>query len=244
MKLDIDGLAVEVTRRCNMHCAHCMRGEAKNKDLDLDRFTSFLKDVRSINSITFTGGEPTLNVDAINHILHVCKALSIPVYYFYIVTNGKEVTSKFLNAMIEWYAYCIECGGEPEMCGLALSQDEFHDDIDRENIAKLKAFAFFRAEDKKISNRKETSLLNLGRARSLVSNSRRDPMRYLPEVELHGDTIYVTDTEITFTVNGEILLDCDYEYESTDDIKACDWNNAVEIFTRKATDPNYTFSIA
>ena len=103
-----------------------MRGNAENEDLNLDKFAAFIKDVDSIGSVTFTGGEPTLNINAIKFVLHMCKALEIPVYNFYIVTNGKEITAEFLNAMIDWYVYCIECGGEPELCGVALSQDEFH----------------------------------------------------------------------------------------------------------------------
>lgn len=31
-----DSLAVEATRRCNMHCAHCLRGEAENKDISYE----------------------------------------------------------------------------------------------------------------------------------------------------------------------------------------------------------------
>ena len=242
-KLTFDNLVIEVTRKCNMHCAHCMRGEAENSDLNLDRFASFLKDVASINSITFTGGEPTLNVDAINSILHMCKTLKIPVYEFYIVTNGMEITSKFLNVMIDWYVYCIECGGEPEMCGVALSQNVFHAHIDPENVAKLRALSFYRPDDKKTRSWKNGGLINLGRARGLVSNPLRDPMRYPPDVDMYDNHINITEAPITFTVNGEILFDCDYEYKSTDDIKICDWNNAVEMFTRMATDPNYTFPV-
>jgi hypothetical protein len=68
-------------------------------------------------------------------------------------------------------------------------------------------------------------------------------MRYPPTVEMFENTITTTDGNITFTVDGEILFDCDYEYESTDEIKACDWNNAVETFGRMANDPNYVFPI-
>ena len=68
-------------------------------------------------------------------------------------------------------------------------------------------------------------------------------MRYPPTVDIINDTITITDGQITFTTDGELLFDCDYEYESTDEIKACDWNNAVETFNRMATDPDYIFPI-
>lgn len=243
MKLCFDNLIIEVTRRCNMHCEHCMRGDTECTDLNLDKFAAFIPNVDSIGSIVFTGGEPTLNIEAIKFVLHMIKALNIPVYSCYIVTNGKEITSDFLNVMIDWYVYCIECGGEPELCGVALSQDEFHEEIDPENIAKLRALSFYRPDDKKTRNWKRAELIDLGRARNIVSNPKRDPMRYAPTVDIINDTITVTDGQITFTVNGELLFDCDYEYESTDEIKACDWNDAIETFARMANDPNYTFPV-
>ena len=101
MKLNIQDLAVEVTRRCNMACPHCMRGDAKNLDLNLDRFAEFIANVDSIGSLTFTGGEPTLNTDAIRFILHMCRAWKIPVYSFYLVTSGKKVTSDFMQLMMD-----------------------------------------------------------------------------------------------------------------------------------------------
>jgi len=243
MKLCFDNLIIEVTRKCNMCCEHCMRGDAEDSNLNLDKFTEFINNVDSIGSITFTGGEPTLNINAIKFVLHMIKTLNIPVYSFYTVTNGKKITSEFLNIMIDWYVYCIECGGEPDLCGVALSQDEFHEYIEPENIAKLRALSFYRPDDKKTRNWSQVQLIDIGRARNIVSNPKRDPMRYPPTVDIINDTITITDGQITFTTDGELLFDCDYEYESTDEIKACDWNNAVETFNRMATDPDYIFPI-
>jgi len=33
-KLTFESLAIETTRRCNMKCAHCFRGDAQNVDID------------------------------------------------------------------------------------------------------------------------------------------------------------------------------------------------------------------
>lgn len=32
-KIEYDSLVLEVTRRCNMNCAHCIRGETENIDM-------------------------------------------------------------------------------------------------------------------------------------------------------------------------------------------------------------------
>ena len=63
-KLSFANLAIEVTRKCNMHCAHCMRGDAQNADISEGKLSKFLSQVNFIGSLTITGGEPTLNVNA------------------------------------------------------------------------------------------------------------------------------------------------------------------------------------
>lgn len=50
--------AIEVTRRCNMCCDHCLRGMAQNLDI-----------IVLPDHVFFTGGEPFLNVKAINSYL-------------------------------------------------------------------------------------------------------------------------------------------------------------------------------
>lgn len=239
-KIHFDQLVIEVTRKCNMHCAHCMRGDSQNIDLNEGKLAKFISQIGYIGSLTFTGGEPTLNIPAIRAALTYCKLYDIPVMDFYIVTNGKEITNEFLNTLIDWYVYCIECGGEPEMCGVALSQDKFHDSIKPDNVAKLRALSFYRPDDKKTRNWNAPSIIDLGRARAITDLTKRNVLRPdSVDVADYGDYLQVTDAAITFTVNGEILADCDYEYENTEEIKLCNFNNASDIFTKIATDPNY-----
>ena len=53
-------VVIEVTRRCNMNCAHCLRGDAQNLDISIDvidRFFDAFANGADISTITFTGGE-------------------------------------------------------------------------------------------------------------------------------------------------------------------------------------------
>jgi len=49
MKIEIEDLVIETTRRCNMACPHCLRGPAQNADMpakylhDLLRNTAWSK---------------------------------------------------------------------------------------------------------------------------------------------------------------------------------------------------------
>lgn len=59
---------IEVTRRCNMCCAHCLRGDAESIDIQekyIDAFLDSFETGAYISSLTFTGGEISLNIPAI-----------------------------------------------------------------------------------------------------------------------------------------------------------------------------------
>ena len=61
-EINTQQLILEVTRRCNMACEHCMRGDAQDMDMDIGLIDKALSSVSDIGCMTFSGGEPTLNV--------------------------------------------------------------------------------------------------------------------------------------------------------------------------------------
>lgn len=65
-------VVIEVTRRCNMCCAHCLRGDAEAVDIQeryIDAFLDSFANAGYISSLTFTGGEISLNIPAIRYTL-------------------------------------------------------------------------------------------------------------------------------------------------------------------------------
>lgn len=239
-KIKFQDLTIEVTRRCNMHCAHCLRGEPQNLDISKETIEKIISKTAGIGCLTFTGGEPALNIKAIKQTLTLCKAYQVPVYSFYVVTNGKKVTHEFLKTMLDWYCYCTECAGDDDMTGVAISSDAFHEPIPKENILKLQGLSFFRPNDHKIQADKPFSLINMGRARNLTGITKRE-MHYVDEIDtsFDGQTVEVNDAIIAMTVKGEILAQCDYEYDRIDDIYICDVDNISSTFRRMATDVTY-----
>ena len=69
MKIAIDDLILEVTRRCNMRCPHCLRGEAESLDADIDLIPQIFEGVSEIGMLTFSGGEPSLNTAYITAVV-------------------------------------------------------------------------------------------------------------------------------------------------------------------------------
>ena len=47
MEIYVNYLAIEVTRRCNMKCNHCLRGDAQNLDIS----TAVLSGIASISTL-------------------------------------------------------------------------------------------------------------------------------------------------------------------------------------------------
>lgn len=225
VKVYLDYLAVEVTRQCNMQCPHCLRGEQENKDIDMRHVETLLQMVDGIGSITFTGGEPSLNVPAIVKTLELCKERDIAVGSFWLATNGKEVSNDFLCAMIDWYAYCFD----DEICGVALSKDKYHESIPSINVSRLQALNFYDGTSKAIDF-STVPVVNSGRARKLAVKNKRDLVvkpnrveRFAKECfEVVGDEQVIVSDMLVLTVDGEILCDFDYEYGATHKVKICD----------------------
>ena len=146
-ELYIKNLSIEITRRCNMSCAHCMRGDAEHVDIPLKHISTLLRHVRHIQHFNITGGEPSLNVRAIRHILNRVRAYGITVNNFYIVTNGSAASrsTEFIEACAALYEYQEEKEqGAYSGHMLEMSDDRFHDAAEHAaTVAALSPYPFF-----------------------------------------------------------------------------------------------------
>lgn len=143
-KLYAKDLCIEITRRCNMSCTHCMRGDIQNVDIDHRHIKSLLKHFQHIQHLNITGGEPSLNVKAIRYILKQLKLYNIHVYSIYIVTNGSlsSISKEFIDICSELYEYQEEEDGYSHM--LEMSDDKFHNNqYHQKVIATLMQYPFF-----------------------------------------------------------------------------------------------------
>lgn len=206
-------LALELTRKCNMKCNHCLRDDAENINMNMKTIEPLLSRTMQINTLTFTGGEPTLNISLMKEILNYCKLHTIPVFNIYIVTNGKVVSDNFLNTIIDWYAYCIESnnGCMPDISGLSLSKDMYHENIPTENINKLKTFAFF--DENHYRDFDQYPVLNRGRGANIANNFNRDIITTFSVLPNDDGSIQIDDSTYV-SAKGDILADCDLSYDT------------------------------
>lgn len=220
-RLHLNEFVVEITRKCNMKCAHCLRGDAQKRDIHKEYITKVLEDVSSIGSLTITGGEPTFNIPAIRFILNELKRLEIPVDYFYMVVNGRKTCQsiEFLHLLIEMYMY----QNEKDEClpMIQMSNDKYHSHPNEQKESKefLSMLSFFscRNDEYKMSN-----IIAEGRGYDLGGFKSLDYSKevYVNEYE---DTIEV-DTMIYLNAKGQICNNCDYSYETQDNLYLFDIN--------------------
>ena len=105
MKTIIERLVLEVTRRCNHNCAHCMRGPKENLDMSKELIDIIINDNVSYKIINFSGGEPTLNPDVIIYTIDRIIEKHIPVRSIQMITNGLIFNPDLVDAFNRFVEY-------------------------------------------------------------------------------------------------------------------------------------------
>jgi hypothetical protein len=219
-KINISNLVIEVTRRCNMVCDHCLRGEAESLDIERKTIYETLKQVDYISSITFTGGEPSLNVKAIEDTLFICKTMNISVGGFYIATNGLNIKEDFIMTCLSWFAYC----DEKDLCSVVVSNDYYHSLQDSYNVELLNGLSFF--ERRYAQEGQIISLINEGNAYEYGIGERSN---HVEEIESIDD---FNDAQIYLNCKGEIVIGCDWSYRNQDKYVFCQHNKLAETYEK------------
>lgn len=113
-------LRLNITNKCNLHCSYCSIGDVLDKQ-DMSKETGlrvmeqFIKYAKSLMAkeieVTFSGGEPTLNLSLIKEIINYTKSnLTTDVAIsFRIITNGlfsqkkiKDILDDIDGIQVSW----------------------------------------------------------------------------------------------------------------------------------------------
>lgn len=114
------GLTVELTRKCNMNCPHCGRGDAQDKTMSTDTIDKLIEDVDKVSFLSVTGGEPLLEMD---RLLYLIQSISNKwdIVALDIVTNGSILDERIIGAFETF------CSVDPKRNVLfSISKDEYH----------------------------------------------------------------------------------------------------------------------
>lgn len=108
-KIFFGKLNLEITRRCQLKCAHCMRGDTQDMDMSKEIIDSILDQTAGIFEVFFTGGEPTLNVDGMGYFLKELKRRNIPLGGLGFITNGVSISDALKSFLLQAYEYITSC---------------------------------------------------------------------------------------------------------------------------------------
>lgn len=217
----VEQLVLELTRKCNMCCNHCLRGKSQDVEMSLNTAINTIKKFSSINSITFTGGEPTLCEDLIEQIVDYIIKNHINVHGFYIASNGKKVSMPTMISLSRLYAYIYELDGymDDYQCVFDISRDQFHEKLSSTNLGVLHAFSFVNER----GEIPEMGIIDEGSASNFKIGHRK--LSHYKEFEYEEMGNENTYEMVYVNAKGNILPDCDFSYDTQDylsDISICE----------------------
>lgn len=122
--MEIYNFVIELTRRCNMTCPHCLRGELQKISQKREYLAELFSRVRYISTLTLTGGEPSIVPHIIEMVIDIAQGYNVEIGSFYIATNGKRITPKFVEAVDRLHWYCTD----NEMSRVDISNDIHHEE--------------------------------------------------------------------------------------------------------------------
>jgi len=204
--MDVDTLVIEVTRKCNMECEHCLRGGAENLDMDMGYVKSLFQKIDYISTLTLTGGEPSLAWKVIDNVVVAAQTHEVEIGGFYIATNAKHIPDEFLLTLVKLYSYCTD----NEMSAVEWSNDEYHEGEYPESIKRLQTFSF--AHPKYNGNgRGGLSIIAEGNAENW---GERNNSRESFEIETWDGRTNIQEGNLYLNCEGNVIAGCDWSYES------------------------------
>ena len=186
-------LLLEITRRCNNKCPHCLRGAQQQKDMS-EAVINLVTSRFTPDEIFFTGGEPTLAPDLIRYATMTSRAIEISM-----VTNG--TMSRKWKETLEELLQMIDVA-------IDVSEDQFHPERrnDYSDFMDWKRFTY-------TSRGRITRILSEGNARIHGMGWDKPIDGMIEDIDYEDDVYYLT-ASIYVNVDGNIISGCDYSYKN------------------------------
>jgi hypothetical protein len=233
MEIRYQKFGIEITRKCNEVCAHCLRGPAENIDINNSIIDAFLdNNITLIEELLITGGEPTMNGEGLEYFVDGLIKRNITIGTYKVIVNGTNWSESFGRAIRKLDAYTREKGWKdtylpliPNIGYILISQDKFHMEAKEEVVEKLrelpcpvyinersgKILPYGRADDNNLSvmNQDITPLIDYSDSYIIMKYGK-------PGVEFKKQCL---------CANGNVVSDYNYPFEIMD---ACRIGNVLD----------------
>lgn len=226
--IHVESLAINITNICNMDCEFCLRDGSRQGKLDLALIPKIFKGISKVDTLTLTGGEPSMYPEAVKAITDylVSHKDDIQIDGMFIATNGKVYCQELVDAVkTMMYLYMERNFGDGSMdyssCrfirniyedmrysfSIAVSMDAYHEPIDQTNYIKyLTSGVYSEVKERDFSN---GGVLSRGRG-TFISGS---IYRAYQEFKVVYKNEEITAENVYITSNGEVFADCDMSHE-------------------------------
>lgn len=225
-KLKFRSVVIEITRKCNLQCAHCMRGEAQDLTISQDILDNFFSQVKAIDTIYFSGGEPLLEIDTIDYVVDYIAKYNVDVKALSLISNGTINDERILEVYEKFISNGID-----RTADMTISDDKFHD---LEKAKKSHQFYKNRNRNKNIiiadfkpPQKSDTkSLKRAGRAVNLISKNQKTLIEenyYIRQPILTNHRIKIDDDgfigcAMNLSANGNLGYHYEVDYDSVDSL--------------------------
>ncbi len=217
----VNDLTLEITRRCNMRCAHCMRGAPQRLDMTEEVIRCVFRQIDSIGTLSITGGEPSLKPELIHEIWQQMVWQKVSMGYFYVVTNGRSTYKRqaFLEALDKLEGW----SDEKELCCMVVSQDQFHK-WDHEPSFRYFHEAlddygeWFSRDYIKLGERKDPIINVIAEGRGVTMGTGNSDIRQQEpwKVTEYNGEMSVDEESIAISANGNVTSSCDMSFARID----------------------------
>ena len=218
--MDVYNVVIEVTRRCNLDCPHCLRGDVQPLTMSEEFVRDFLKPISYISTVTFSGGEPSLpsGIKGIERTLDWLDRWRVDVGSFYIATNGKRLGESFRALIRRLYFFC----SDNETSRVDISNDKWHSDTPRYLSDELESLNYELQEDlvgfkMPSSPQWEPQVIREGRAVGWGNREYEGDELLWREYEYNGGGLELHEGAVYLNCKGNVVTGCDFSYKSQDD---------------------------
>ena len=216
MNLIFENVTIETTRKCNLTCKHCMRGDVQNLDINYKYIDFLLRKNHIFFLLYFSGGEPLLNKKAIIYIINKIIKENLPVFSIGLTTNATIYEKEIIDILLKYTKYSFEQfskiynkeNSHLKPVTIRFSNDQFHQ-FNPEIIEKYQ-------ENKQIKFKKTDTLDILEDEVTKVINGTFEFENKEIEIKLIKKNTYYFLTPLYITAKGNITTQGNGSYIDMD----------------------------